>query len=74
MSKTFHYSGGLEEFILWLSKNAQSLNSKPINIKGEKDNIKVELSLKWTDRVIMKMLNVIQITYLREMEEPYLPD
>ena len=49
MSKTFHYSGGLEEFILWLSKNAQSLNSKPINIKGEKDNIKVELSLKWTD-------------------------
>ena len=49
LSKTFHYSGGLEEFILWLSKNAQSLNSKPINIKGEKDNIKVELSLKWTD-------------------------
>ena len=49
MSKTFHYSGGLEEFILWLSKNAQSLNSKPINIKGEKDNIKVELSLKWTE-------------------------
>ena len=49
LKKTFHYSGGLEEFILWLSKNAQSLNSKPINIKGEKDNIKVELSLKWTD-------------------------
>ncbi len=49
LKKTFHYSGGLEEFIIWLSKNAQSLNSKPINIKGEKDNIKVELSLKWTD-------------------------
>ncbi len=49
LEKTFHYSGGLEEFILWLSKNAQSLNSKPINIKGEKENIKVELSLKWTD-------------------------
>ncbi len=49
LEKTFHYSGGLEEFILWLSKNTQSLNSKPINIKGEKENIKVELSLKWTD-------------------------
>ena len=49
LKKTFHYSGGLEEFIIWLSKNAQSLNSKPINIKGEKDSIKVELSLKWTD-------------------------
>ncbi len=49
LKKTFHYSGGLEEFILWLSKNAQSLNSKAINIKGEKDGIKLELSLKWTD-------------------------
>ena len=49
LQKTFHYSGGLEEFILWLSKNAQSLNTKPILIKGEKDGIKLELSLKWTD-------------------------
>ena len=49
LKKTFHYSGGLEEFILWLSKNTQSLNSKPITIKGEKDGIKLELSLKWTD-------------------------
>ena len=49
MRRLFIISGGLEEFIIWLSKNAQSLNSKPINIKGEKDNIKVELSLKWTD-------------------------
>ena len=49
LKKTFHYSGGLEEFILWLSKNAQSLNTKPILIKGEKDGIKLELSLKWTD-------------------------
>ena len=49
LQKTFHYSGGLEEFIIWLSKNAQSLNTKPILIKGEKDGIKLELSLKWTD-------------------------
>ncbi len=49
LKKSFHYSGGLEEFILWLSKNAQSLNSKPITIKGEKEGIKLELSLKWTD-------------------------
>ena len=49
IKKTFHYSGGLEEFILWLSKNTHSLNSKPVSIKGEKDGIKAEVSLKWTD-------------------------
>ena len=49
LKKNFHYSGGLEEFITWLSKNTQSLNSKPVNIRGEKEGIKLELSLKWTD-------------------------
>ena len=49
LKKNFHYSGGLEEFIRWLSKNTQSLNSKPVNIRGEREGIKLELSLKWTD-------------------------
>ena len=49
IKKTFHYSGGLKEFILWLSKNTQALNSKPITISGEKEGIKLELALKWTD-------------------------
>ena len=47
--KSFHYTGGLSEFVLWMSKASQPLHSKVININGEKDSIKIEASLRWTD-------------------------
>ena len=47
--KSFHYTGGLSEFVLWMSKTSQPLHSKVININGEKDSIKLEASLRWTD-------------------------
>ncbi len=47
--ESFFYTGGLSEFIIWLSKSSQPLHSKIISIFGEKDSIKVELSLRWTD-------------------------
>ena len=47
--KNFFYTGGLSEFVLWMSKNSQPLHSKVININGEKDSIKIEASLRWTD-------------------------
>ena len=47
--KSFYYTGGLSEFVLWMSKNTQPLHSKVININGEKDSIKIEASLSWTD-------------------------
>ncbi len=47
--KSFYYTGGLSEFVLWMSKNNQPLHSKVININGEKDSIKIEASLRWTD-------------------------
>ena len=49
VKKNYYYTGGLNEFILWLSKNSQALHSKVIDISGEKDSIKLELSLRWTD-------------------------
>ncbi len=47
--KRFFYTGGLSEFVVWMSKNSQPLHSKVININGEKDSIKIEASLRWTD-------------------------
>ena len=32
-----------------MSKNNQPLHSKVININGDKDSIKIEASLRWTD-------------------------
>ncbi len=47
--KSFFYTGGLSEFVMWMSKTSQPLHSKIININGEKDSIKIEASLRWTD-------------------------
>ena len=47
--KSFFYTGGLAEFIVWLSKSSQPLHSKVISINGEKESIKVELALRWTE-------------------------
>ena len=49
LERLYHYKGGLNEFILWMSKNSQALHSKVIKIIGEKEGIKLELALRWTD-------------------------
>ena len=49
IKKDFYYTGGLSEFIIWLSKSNQPLHSKVISINGEREAIKVELALRWTD-------------------------
>ena len=44
IKKKYFYTGGLNEFILWMSKSTQALHSKVIDISGEKENIRLELS------------------------------
>ncbi|CAI3924046.1 DNA gyrase/topoisomerase IV [Commensalibacter communis] len=46
----FHYDGGLEEFVKWLTRSKNNL-IEPINgdVYHEKSNIKVECSLVWND-------------------------
>ena len=48
-SVNFHYEGGIEEFVRFLNKNKNSLQTSPISIKGDKNGIFVEVSLEWTD-------------------------
>ncbi len=45
----FHYEGGIEEFVRFLNKNKNSLQTAPISIKGDKNGTFVEVSLEWTD-------------------------
>lgn len=46
----FHYEGGLEEFVKWMTRAKNNL-IEPINgdVYHEKSNIKVECSLVWND-------------------------
>jgi DNA gyrase subunit B len=45
----FHYEGGINEFVLSLSKNKVMLHEKPIYILAEREGMVVELSMQYTD-------------------------
>ena len=46
--ETFHYEGGLEEFVRYLNKSKQVLFDDVISFSGEKDDLKVEISIQYT--------------------------
>jgi DNA gyrase subunit B len=45
---TFHYEGGLREFVSWLDRSRTALHDT-ITANSEKDDMGVELAMEWTD-------------------------
>ena len=45
----FKYEGGIKEYVKYLNKGKNTINSNPIYFNGQKDNISIECSLQWTD-------------------------
>jgi DNA gyrase subunit B len=47
--KEFYTEGGLESYVKYLNRNKQLLFEPPINIKGNYENVKVEISMIYND-------------------------
>ena len=47
--ETFHYSGGLEEFVKWLNEDKNKLYKKPIYFKKKSDSVVIEVAIQYTD-------------------------
>jgi len=57
--KKHYYDGGLAEFVLHLNKNHTTLFKDPVHIKGEKENVPVELSLCYNETYSSNILTFV---------------
>ncbi|BBI30607.1 DNA topoisomerase (ATP-hydrolyzing) subunit B [Cohnella abietis] len=49
MSDTFHYEGGIIEFVQYLNRTRDPLHELPIYVEGTKDHINIEVALQYND-------------------------
>ena len=47
--ETFHFSGGIIEFVKYVDANKDKINSEPIYVEGVKDTNIVEVAMEYTD-------------------------
>ena len=47
--ETFHYEGGLTEFVKWLNKTRKPIHQKPIYFKREDNRTTVEVAIQYSD-------------------------
>jgi len=57
--KTFHYKGGLISFVEYLNKSRVPLHKKPIYIKGEKEDVDIEIALQYNDSYIENIFTYV---------------
>ena len=46
---TFHFEGGLGEFVLYLNRAKTAVHKKPVYFFHSKDEYEVEIAMQWTD-------------------------
>jgi DNA gyrase subunit B len=47
--ETFHYEGGVSEFVQYLNRSKTPLHPTPIRVSGERNGISIDIAMQWTD-------------------------
>ena len=48
-SETFHFAGGIIEYVEFMDKDKDKINPKPIYLEGEKNDVIVEVAMQYCD-------------------------
>lgn len=48
-SETFHYEGGVSEFVQYLNRSKTPLHPAPIHFDGERNGVSIDIAMQWTD-------------------------
>ena len=48
-TETFHYKGGLVEFVGWLNRNKKVLHPKPVHFSATRDDVDVDIALQYEE-------------------------
>ncbi len=62
----FEYKGGIIEFVELLCENKTSMNKRPIYIADEKDSVKVEVALCYTDVYNEQIFSFVNAIHTKE--------
>jgi DNA gyrase subunit B len=49
MSETYHFEGGVVQFVEFLNEGRNCLHPEPIYLEGERDGVSVEISMQYND-------------------------
>ncbi|NJO43177.1 MAG: DNA topoisomerase (ATP-hydrolyzing) subunit B [Cyanobacteria bacterium CRU_2_1] len=45
--ETYHYAGGIREYIAYMNSGKQALHDEVVYVQGERNNIQIEVALQW---------------------------
>ncbi|WP_239615394.1 DNA topoisomerase (ATP-hydrolyzing) subunit B [Cohnella mopanensis] len=49
MSDSFHYDGGIVEFVKYLNRTRETMHEHPIYVEGSRDHIQCEIAMQYND-------------------------
>jgi DNA gyrase subunit B len=63
---TFHYDGGIVEYVSYLNRNRTPIHSQPIYMEGEKEQVQVEVALQYVDGYTERLFSFVNNINTRE--------
>lgn len=65
-SETFHFAGGIIEYVEFMDKDKDKINPKPIYLEGEKNAVIVEVAMQYCDTYSENIFTYVKISTPRK--------